>query len=145
VSDDAAFVGANRDLRPEIVGGGAGDRSLRIVSSVLSFIKVDHQTRLQFGETEVVIESPFVLEVAGHKYYLDSSEGANLGPVLALYPGSLLTAAVDDLGTLSLHFSDGATVSVQQDPQYEAWQVNGPGNYLVVCTPGTTGELAIWA
>ncbi|MGA3221830.1 MAG: DUF6188 family protein [Acidimicrobiales bacterium] len=64
---------------------------------------------------------------------------------IVAWPGGARSAAsVDSAGTLSLRFTSGATIRVDQDPQYEAWQVNGPGNYLVVCTPGTTGDLAIW-
>jgi Family of unknown function (DUF6188) len=37
------------------------------------------------------------------------------------------------------------SITVDQDPRFEAWQVNGPGNCLVVCGPGTTGELGIWS
>ncbi len=40
------------------------DIRLRLAPCNLSFIRVDHQTRLQFEHTEVVIESPFVLEGA---------------------------------------------------------------------------------
>jgi hypothetical protein len=33
---------------------------------------------------------------------------------------------------------------VPPDLDYEAWQVRGPGNSLVVCVPGHSGDLAIW-
>lgn len=47
-------------------------------------------------------------------------------------------------GTLLLNFAGGASVAVPPDVNYEAWSVIGPGNALVVCMPGTAGELAIW-
>lgn len=123
----------------------AGDnRILRVPKTDLSFIRVDHQTRLQFEGTEVVIGSPFIFESAGTRRELDPEDRAALGPVLALYPDSLRAASADDRGTLSLRFESGASITVRQDPRYEAWQVNGPGNYLVVCTPGTSGERAFW-
>jgi len=92
-----------------------------------------------------VIESPFILELDGNHHELDPRDRASLGPILALYPATLETAAVDDPATLTLRFASGASITVRQDPQYEAWQVNGPDNYLVVCTPGTSGDLAVWA
>ncbi|MHB1535011.1 MAG: DUF6188 family protein [Acidimicrobiales bacterium] len=123
----------------------AGDaRALRIPKSDLTFIRIDHQTRLRFDDTEVVIESPFVLHVGEATYNLDPGERAALGPVLALYPDTLEHAAVDDSATLMLWFTSGASITVKQDDQYEAWQVNGPSNYLVVCTPGNDGQLAVW-
>jgi hypothetical protein len=112
--------------------------------SDLSFLRVDHQARLQFGPTEVVIESPFVLQLGGADYFLDPGDRRGLGPFLNLYPNSLAAASVDARGTLTLAFTDRATITVPADPQFEAWQVNGPGTFLVVCVPGTSGELAIW-
>lgn len=97
-----------------------------------------------FEATEVVIESPFVLRRDGVEYTLDPGERANLGPLLALYPDSLSAATVDAASTLHLSFVSGATIFVPGDPQYEAWQVNGPGRRLVVCDPGTEGKLSVW-
>jgi hypothetical protein len=36
------------------------ERVVRVLRADLSFVRVDHQTRLQFDGTEVVIDSPFV-------------------------------------------------------------------------------------
>lgn len=110
----------------------------------LTFLRVDHQVRLQCGEIEVVIESPFVLRTGEHEYPLDPEERRGLGPLLGVYPNTLTSASVDDKATLRLTFTDETTITVPADPQYEAWQINGPGTFLVVCVPGTSGELAIW-
>ena len=117
---------------------------LDFAPSDLSFLRVDHQARLQFGQTEVMIESPFRMSVGGVGYRLDPEDRPKLGPFLGLYPNSLATASVDAHATLNLIFTDGATIRVPADPQFEAWQVNGPGTFLVVCVPGTSGELAVW-
>lgn len=109
----------------------------------LSFVRIDHQVRFQFGATEVVIESPFTLiEAAGFRHDLETDHRADLGPVLALYPDSLLSMGVSTDGDLRLDFESGATVVVPSSPHYEAWEVNGPGTRLVVCTPG--GALGVW-
>ena len=124
----------------------AGDeRGLRIPNTDLTFVRIDHQARLQFNDTEVVIETPFVLHTGLVTYNLDPGERSELGPILALYPDALVDATVDDSATLRLRFASGASITVAQDANYEAWQVNGPGNYLVVCTPGTDGGLAVWS
>ena len=112
--------------------------------SDLTYFRIDWQTRLQFGETEVVIGCPFVLEKDGFVYDLDPETQGDLGPLLDLYPDTLADSSVDTEGTLRLKFASGAIIIVLANPQYEAWQVNGPDNHLVVCLPGTSGDLAVW-
>lgn len=130
------------------VGGGsvrAGDCALRIPPRDLTFfIRIDHQVRLRFDDVEVVIEGAFVLEADGVVDHLHPAERAQLGPLLALYPARLDSAAVDNDGTLRLGFDSGAQVTVPPDTDYEPWQIVGPGTSLVVCLPGESGELAIW-
>lgn len=53
-------------------------------------------------------------------------------------------ATVTDSAALLLTFASAATITVAQDLNYEAWEVDGPDYYLVVCTPGTDGKLAVW-
>ena len=121
------------------------DLSLRIDDRDLAFIRIDFQTRLQFGATEVTIGCPFSLRRDGSEVNLDPEDRDSLGPILTLYPDSLRSASIDSGGTLRLEFVSGAEITVPQDPHYEAWVVQGPGEQLVVCTPGTTGDLAIWS
>lgn len=135
---------ADGTILPGLTNHAGHERTLLLTPSDLTFIRIDHQIRLQFGPTEVVIESAFVLQLTGSHYELDPGDRATLGPILALYPDTLQAAIVDDAATLLLRFISGASVSVKQDPRLEAWQVNPPGNYLVVCMPGRTGDLAIW-
>ena len=123
----------------------AQHRILRIQPGELTFIRIDHQCRLQFENTEIMIETPFSLQVEDREYQLDPEDRANFGPLLAVYPNSLLSANVDSEATLRLEFESGARVIVRQDPDYEAWQVSGPDTYLVVCVPGTEGNLAVWS
>jgi len=120
------------------------DWQLDIEDPDLNFVRIDHQTRLQFGDVQVVIESPFVLTIAGADHLLDPGDRCGLGPLLGLYPDSLTASRVGPDGTLLLNFAGGASVTVPPDVNYEAWSVNGPGNALVVCMPGTAGELAVW-
>jgi len=145
VSERPYIVDSDGSRRDGDIQRAGEDRTLRFDSQDLSFIRVDHQTRLQFGGTEVVIESPFSLRAEDRELQLDPGDRASLGPILTLYPDSLASASVDEGGTLRLDFASGARIVVPQDPRYEAWQVNGPGTYLVVCMPGTTGDLSIWS
>jgi hypothetical protein len=118
--------------------------SLDLPLGDVSFIRIDHQARLQAGEVEIVIESPFTLMAEGTEYALDPGERGGLGPLLALWPDELTTASSGSDGTLNLTFGNGAILTVPPDPHYEAWQVAGPGTALIVCMPGTEGQLAVW-
>jgi hypothetical protein len=110
----------------------------------MTFVRVDHQTRLQFGDFEIVIESPFrVTAPDGTEHRLDPGERSRLGPVLDLYPDALATATVDADASLQLRFASGARLYVAADRAFEAWQVNGPNGFLVVCATAGAG-LAIW-
>lgn len=119
-------------------------RALAIEHAELTYIRIDHQARLQFGEVEVVIECPFVLTVDGAIHRLDPEARSDLGPLLALYPTSLSTAYVSERATLHLDFDSGATIVVPQDAQYEAWQICDDRGWLLVCLPGTSGDMAEW-
>jgi hypothetical protein len=126
-----------------LVAGQAWHRE--IANGDLTWVRIDHQTRLQFGDIEVVIESPFILTVGGTDHPLDPAARDRLGPLLGIYPDSLRSGHVGPDGTLRLDFASGAAITVPSNPQYEAWSIVGPGNALVVCSPGTSGELAIWS
>jgi Family of unknown function (DUF6188) len=146
-------VRARLDDVPEIVSSDGSrsegkviraDGSLDLTLGDVSFIRIDHQARLQVGEVEIVIESPFTLRTAGTEYALDPGERGGLGPFLALWPDELTMASAGPDGTLNLTFGKGAILTVPPDPHYEAWQIAGPGTALIVCMPGTEGQLAVW-
>jgi hypothetical protein len=120
------------------------DRAIAIEHADLTYIRIDHQARLQFGEIEVVIEGPFVLTVDGVIHRLDPQARIDLGPLLALYPTSLSVAYVSERATLHLDFDNGATITVPQDAQYEAWQIHDDRGWLLVCLPGKSGDVAEW-
>jgi hypothetical protein len=135
IRDSEGVVREGASLRPDEI-------ALTELSGVdLSFIRIDHQTRLQFEDVEVVIESPFTLTSRDLTVTLDARE--DLGPLLALYPDTLASLSVGSDCTLRITFVSGASLEVPADPQYEAWQVAGPAGALVVCQPGGEG-LACW-
>jgi hypothetical protein len=68
---------------------------------------------------------------------------SRLAPALDLLGKEVLAATVWLDGRLELRFQNGAGIEVPPDPRYEAWQVGGPDNLLIVCTPGG-GEPALW-
>lgn len=97
----------------------------------ISWIRIDYQSRLQFGQAELVIETPFLLAANGERYQLDPNDRAQLGPLAALYPDTATDVLMSRNGELSLTFTSGATLTVPPDSQYEAWSLAG-----FVCVPG---------
>ena len=153
-SPDTDTGRATLDVVPEIICSDGSrlegrviraDGSLDLPLGDVNFIRIDHQARLQVGEVEIVIESPFTLRAEGTEYALDPGERGGLGPFLALWPDELTTASAASDGTLNLTFGKGGVLTVPPDPHYEAWQIAGPGTALIVCMPGTEGQLAMWA
>lgn len=108
-----------------------GGKEFVLDDPALSFIRIDDQSRLQFGDTEVVIGIPFTLELDGNVHHLDPRRTDALGPLVALYPSTMrwLWTSVD--GELTAVFEGGAKVKVTPDAMSKAWSV---GN--VYCMPG---------
>jgi hypothetical protein len=96
----------------------------------LSFIRVDYRSKLQFGRTEVVIGGPFELEINGVVHHLDPQRWDALGPLVALFPGSVRWLWASAQGDLTAVFEGGAKVMVAPDAMSKAWSV---GN--VYCVP----------
>jgi hypothetical protein len=108
-----------------------GGREFVLDEPALSFIRLDHQSRLQFGRTEVAIGSPFVLAVGESVYHLDPQRREALGPLAALFPGSLRWLWTSAEGELTAVFRNGARLTVAPDPVSKAWSVG-----TVYCVPG---------
>ena len=65
----------------------------------LTFIRIDYQVRLQFGHTEVVIETPFTLVSNGEEHQLEPDHRTGLGPVRWSAPADLRERCIDDGAT----------------------------------------------
>jgi uncharacterized protein DUF6188 len=89
----------------------------------LSFVRVDRQSRLQFGRTEVVVGGPFSVSVDGVEHRLDPRHTDTLGPLLVLYPGTVrwLWATAD--GDLQVTFENGSRLFVPTDRTGASWSV----------------------
>jgi Family of unknown function (DUF6188) len=96
----------------------------------LSFIRIDRQSRLQFGDTEVVISSRFAVVRDGNVHRLDPQQSVGLGPLVSLFPATVRWMWTSPEGSLSVVFQNGAVVSVDPDPSVRAWSVGS-----VYCLP----------
>jgi hypothetical protein len=129
-------MGARCDHGPVIDGCDIrempdGGREFVLEDPTLSFIRIDHQSRLQFGRTEVVIGSPFLVEINGVVHHLDPRRWDALGPLVALFPGTLRWLWTSAEGQLTALFRNGARVTVTPDAITKAWSVGS-----VYCMPG---------
>jgi hypothetical protein len=115
----------------EITEIEGGRREFHLAEARLSWIRIDDQTRLQFGKAELWIETPFSLARAGEIANLDPRNRAALGPLLSIYPDAAQEVGMAPDGTLTVVFESGATLSVPPDPNYESWHICG-----FDCPPG---------
>jgi hypothetical protein len=62
--------------------------------------------------------------------------------LLHLIDGAVSGVEISNGGILRVQFESGDQIEAPPDPTYEAWELEGLGRLMVVCTPG--GELAIF-
>lgn len=96
----------------------------------LTYLRIDHRSKLQFGEAEVAIGTPFSIEAHGVVHRLDPQRWDALGPLVAMFPGTLQWLWTSPEGALTAVFRGGSTLTVAPDPVSRAWSV---GN--VSCLP----------
>lgn len=65
-----------------------------------------------------------------------------LAPVLEVFGSSIDRAVVYEDRKLRSDFSNGMSICVEPDENYEAWVVSSPHGFLVVALPG--GGIATW-
>ena|ERR1700722_13684007 len=111
-----------------------GGREFILAEPKLSFIRIDMQTRLQFGEAQLEIECPFTLTTGVDSFHLDPNDRHALGPLVGLYPDEIIRMTMRHDGTLDALFASGSALTVSPHPKYEAWNVGG-----FWCPPGGFG------
>jgi len=134
-SDGTRRKGSTRHLTDEWL--------LEFPDKTLRYLRFDHSIRLQIGASLVGIESPFELLRNGATHRCDPDDPQSVVPLLKLWPDNLVTATVEPNATLTMSFTSGASISVAADPNREAWEVRGPGTFLVVCNMDP-GSISVW-
>jgi hypothetical protein len=91
------------------------------------------------------IEVPFVVaspEGTSERFGSDGRPSA-WGPAAdVLLHNTVADASVTAAGVLRLAFADGTRLDIEPTQQWEAWQLEGPAERLIVCGPG--GQLSRW-
>lgn len=81
------------------------------------------------------IECPFRLENGVEAWTVTPSDKTTHAPVIRVLHLSLVSAEMDAEQTLRLGFSDGSTLTVERDTEYESWNLTGTGVPEVLVTP----------
>ena len=106
-----------------------GGQEFVLDDPVLAHIQVDVACWLTFGVIDVVIASSFTVEIDGIGYRLDPRRTEELGPLLALYPGTARWLWSSPEGVLTLVFENGSRLIVVPEVTAPAWSVGA------VCWP----------
>lgn len=98
------------------------------------------------GKADVVIENVATLadrpgRAPGIRVVELYPDRQDVASALPLFGTSVNSGVVFNTGTLRLVL-DHFQLTVKADPDYEAWNVTGPGGPRIVCMPG--GQLAVW-
>ncbi len=130
------------------VPDGSGEKAvpLPLVGKSVSRCYVDNALGLQFFEgekpTTIRIETPFRLNWSGRHVVVDPRNRKEVGQAMVLFGEKVSQAEALGDGTLVLLFESGIELRTPPDEHYEAWEIAGPGGFLVVSRPG--GGLAVW-
>lgn len=133
--------------RPSLVEHEDHWELLALVGRAVTRCLVDHAFSLQFWSPDAVfelrIDVHFTLrEPGGEELSLTPEETTSLGPALRLFRREVSSARAHKNGRLEVLFSDGSSLSVSPDQQYEAWELAADSGQRLVSTPG--GDLAVW-
>jgi Family of unknown function (DUF6188) len=113
----------------------------------LGYIHIDFRLGLDVtdksGTASVIIETPCHLSSASGEMVLKPAETKSLAPVLELFNVAVEGISIRKAGHLRLVFGNGASITVEPDEMYEAWQIGCPScGFLFVCCPG--GEVSLF-
>jgi Family of unknown function (DUF6188) len=114
-----------------------------VVGQPLVQFRMGYGVHLELGhDFEVTVETALTVADGYSRWSGEPLTAEAAGALLPLNLRQVTSVKVDTDGTLSLGFGQ-ATVSVPPHPMYEAWQVRGPREMLIVCSPG--GDyIAVW-
>lgn len=77
-----------------------------------------------------------------HQLSIERLEG--LAPILRVAGATVRQATFTPRGELSIVLEDETVIEAENHPRYESWEVNGPGDIVVVASIGGPDEPAIW-
>ncbi len=110
-------------------------------------ISIDYRLALLLdSDARVVLGCPFELTQGASgtpgPVLLDPKR-QDVAAALGLFGAKVLSAVAFKTGSMRLVFDNGCHLNSRADPDFEAWEVLGPGGWRIISMPG--GKLAIWS
>ena len=100
----------------------------RVTQLVIDRESIRIQTWSLDGSADIRLAGPFAIQLAsGAIRRLDPSETERLSPCLGLMGLGVRSVTVTRAGTLTIAFTDGASIAASPDPRRPAWDVQGGG------------------
>ncbi len=119
---------------------------LPVGEGVVTQLQIDFAFGFTVGWLHFRIETPFAFGAEGAAAEYEPEASAALCPLLALHQARIVAGEVFKDGRLAIRFADGRTLSVQPNPQYEAFSITGSRTgeqeVRLISLPG--GGLAEW-
>jgi len=81
--------------------------------------RIDNQARIQFGEAELVIETPFELILTDQSYQLDPNDRAGSVSSTPSISDTAVDISMSIRGELGVIFESGTRLVVPSHPKYE--------------------------
>lgn len=121
-------------LKNFLIGGEVVD--LRIgYSTTLQIINAKEPFSIGIGNSEVIID--------GKSHWLDVYDVHSKVILAHVFKSTITSFDIDKNGNLSIGFDNNSKkIFTKFGLDYEAWEINGPKGFQVVCTPG--GQLVFW-
>ncbi|MFF8775454.1 DUF6188 family protein [Kitasatospora sp. NPDC015120] len=110
-------------------------------------ISIDYKlTLLLDSDARVVLGCPFELTQSAkgtrEPVVLDPGR-QDVVAALGLFGAKVLSAVAFKTGSMRLVFDNGCHLNSRAHPDFEAWEVLGPGGWRIIARPG--GGLAVWS
>lgn len=106
------------------------------MSNIIYMNKEDALWLVSFGEAKILTKN------SSNKTIVTDDINSKI-PLLNFFKKKVSNLEINDLGDLKIEFSDSDNIIIiSSSDEFEAWEIFGPNNFQVVCTPG--GKLAIW-
>lgn len=113
---------------------------------VVQLIQIDFRLGLfisdKSGEAQLFIETPFEMNTPQGRHVLVPEDTPSLEPALTLFSAKVVRVSIRETGGLTVEFKKDVSIEVYPDDKYEAWQLSGSPEFMLVCAPG--GSVAIF-
>lgn len=115
-----------------------------LVGQIINTISFNYQVRLLTdARWEIQIGSNAILGGQDPTSFDAELASPVAGRLVGLRDARINHARLDESrGTVLLEFSNGESLRLEPDDQFEGWELTGPNREKIVCLPG--GDLAVW-